>query len=403
MPRYKCRYMKPGAKDVIEQELFAGSGAELRRQLEKMDNFVLTIQRTDPGLMGLGLRWRKKIRHEEFHVFNQELAVLLKAGLPVAKALDTILERGRKTELSILLKSVRDDIVTGESLSGAFSKRAHAFSRLYIASLEAGEKSGDVPQAIGRHIVYLKKMAELRRKVISAMIYPMILTGVSGLTLVFMMLYVVPTFTASFFETGTKLPAVTRFLIQFSQFFRSSFGLIIVGMVCLAGILFAMRKSEKGRMMIDGAKLTFPGIGRVYQYYYTSVFSRSLATILSGGTPLLESLRTASGTIENLVLQEMLTAVATELEQGSGFALALEKHKTLPHMAVRMISAGESGGALSPVLSEVADFYESDVNDRLGRLTAAIEPALMGLMGVVIGGIVLAMYMPIFELAGTVG
>lgn len=403
MPNYQCKYLKPSGRDVVEEKFAAGSKAELRRTLESREYFVLEIRRLERSLFSRSLWMRRPVRPRDFYVFNQEFSVLMRAGLPIIKCLDAILEKGRKSEMMLLLKGIREDVATGESLSGAFRKRADHFSHLYIASLEAGERSGNVPEAIGRYLSFMKKMAELRQKVVSAMVYPAILTLVSMATLMFLMLHVVPTFTESFLEAGAKLPAITQILIGISRFVRSHIVIIGIALCAACAALMLMRQSERGRTVIDRTKLHLPLAGRIYWHFWTAMLSRTLATVLGGGTPLLESLKISTAVVDNVVLRATIQKVWIALEQGEGFAAALAQDHVLPGMAVRMIAAGEGGGALIEVLNEVADFYEADVSTRLGVLTAALEPGLMVVMGVMIGGIVLAMYLPIFELAGTIG
>jgi type IV pilus assembly protein PilC len=299
-----------------------------------------------------------------------------------------------------ILREVRGDIASGDSLSGAFGKFAHVFSNLYVANLQAGEKSADIPLALSRHISYLKKIEEIKQKVIAASIYPVILTVASFFALLFLLLYVLPTFTRTYFEAGTQLPGLTLLLVNFSNGIRDNIPyilLVIFGIV--AGFLY-IRRTEEGRTELDRWRLRIPFLGNVYLHYSISKMSRTLSTVLKGGIPLVDSVRIASGTLNNKYLRVEFERAISRLEQGEGFSETLSRSKAFPALAVRMIDAGESAGSLEQVLNDMAEFYESDVDSRLGILTSVIEPALMIVMGFLIGFIVLAMYMPIFQMAG---
>lgn len=402
MPTFKCKVATPGQTRVVEKTLTADSRSVLRRHLEDEGHFVLAIQSVGGGGAVRNLWSGKAVRPRDFYAFNQEFSVLIKAGLPVVKALDAIIAKEGESGMNRFLTAIRQDVTQGESLSGAFGKYSHVFSRLYVATLEAGERSGDLVTAISRYMTYMKKTAEIRQKVMSASVYPAILTVVSGFTLLFLLVYVVPAFTQSFFESGSELPFLTLALIQVSLLLREHLLLLLLlfgaGLTC--GYFFY--RSETGRMVADRWKLRVPFIGDIYRNYATARFARTLSTVISGGIPLITSVQIASGVLDNHFLKQKLAVVTEQVEQGDGFSASLAAVRTFPFLAVRMIDAGESGGALGPVLNDVADFYDSDVNTRLGMLTAAIEPGLMVLMGFLIGFIVLAMYMPIFQLAGTI-
>lgn len=388
---------------VIERTLLADTKASLQEHLEREGNFVIEIKRSGGlALLFKGGGRRRRVKAKDLITFNQEFSVLVKAGLPIISALDAIIEKGGRTELTAVLKEIRGDIAGGESLSGAFGKYDHIFSPLYVAALQAGEKVGNIPQAIARHIAYMKKMAEIKRKVVTASVYPVILTAVSIITLLFLMIYVVPTFTKTYFDAGTKLPGMTLMLVNFSNLITSNAVYILSFFLCAAAAFNIMRKSDDGRVRIDRLKIKVPFIGQVYLHYSLSKTTRTLSTILKGGTPLLESARIAFGAMNNAFLKIRLDGVLKALEEGGGFSESLSKVEEFPNLAVRMIGAGESSGALEEVLDDIAEYYEGDVDTKLSILTSAIEPALMITMGLLIGFIVLAMYLPIFQMAGTV-
>jgi type IV pilus assembly protein PilC len=402
MPTFRCKLATTDGR-VIEKTLIGDNRTALKEHLEREGHFVLDVHRVEQGFRFI--RWRgsrRRIKSKDFITFNQELSVLIKAGLPVLSALDAIIEKIGESELADILREIRGDIASGASLSEAFGKFAHVFSNLYIANLHAGEKSADIPLALTRHISYLKKIEEIKQKVIAASIYPLILTVASFFALLFLLLYVVPTFTRTYFEAGTQLPGLTLLLVHFSSGIKSNSIYILFILLAIVASFLYIRRTEEGRMGLDRWKLGIPFLGNVYLHYSISKLARTLATVLRGGVPLVDSVRIASGSLNNKYLRRQFDGAISLLEQGEGFSETLSRSKIFPPLAVRMIDAGESAGSLEQVLDNMAEFYEEDVDSRLTILTSAIEPALMIIMGLLIGFVVLAMYMPIFQMAGTI-
>lgn len=403
MPTFRCKINSANGR-VIERILIAPTKSSLKDHLEHEGNFVFDIRRV--GGFGAFLKkgkTRKRIKPKDFQVFNQEFSVLIKAGLPIIAALDTIIEKEAEDELTDVLKEIRKEIAGGASLSEAFRQYTHIFSNLYIASLRAGEKSGNLSTAIIRYIEYLKKISEIRQKIISASIYPLILTVVSVFVVLFLLIYVVPSFTQTYFETGTELPSLTLFLVGFSNAVKSRFAYFLALAVALGLGYTYGKRTEGGKALLDKLKLKLPFLGDLYLEYSLSKFSRTLATVLHGGMPLVDSLRISTGTLDNMFLKSKLDEAADNIEKGTGFSESLVNTGAFPKLALSMVEAGEKSGALEQVLNDVAEYYESNVDTKLSILTSSIEPALMVIMGLVIGFIVLAMYLPIFQMAGAVG
>lgn len=390
---------EPGGR-IVEETITADSKAILIKRLKKEGNFVLEIRREKEfGSLKKEIS-RRRIKANDLLSFNREFSVLIRTGLSIVAALDVVIEKGEESELSKILKKIRDDITAGESLSGAFGKYSNIFSKLYVASLQAGEKSGNIPLAISRYIEYIKKMSDIKQKVISASVYPLILVMASFFVLLFLLIFVVPVLTESFLESDTQLPFITVILVNFSTSLKSYIFYILFLLICSAAGFYYFKKIDFGRLCVDRWKLNIPFLGDLYLHYSISKLTRTLNTVLSGGIPLVEAVKLSSSTLNNHFLKLRFDEVVKSLEEGEGFSESLLKTKVFPSMTVRMISAGESGGALEQVLEDIADFYASDVDIKLSILTSAIEPALMVIMGFIIGFIVLAMYMPIFQLAG---
>lgn len=389
--------------NYVKKTIAADSRDDLQWRLEKDGHFVYRIRREDRLRLSLGGEPRsKKFKIRDFFSFNKEFAVLIRTGMPIVAALDAIIEKSEPSELNNILQQIRYDVSTGESLSDAFAKYPRIFSNLYISSLQAGEKSGNIPEALIKHVAYLKQMMALRRKLISASVYPLILVTASVAVLFLLLIYVVPAFTKTYFESGTQLPAITMLLINVSNGIKNNFiYLALLAILVTAGWAHAARQ-ETMRIHMDQWLLKVPYLGRLYISYATALFLRTVAMVLTAGAPLIESVRIASGTLNNLFLRDKLILVVRRITEGLGFSEALDETEAFPHLAIRMIAAGESGGELEQVLLDAADFYDDEVDVKLTVISSTIEPALMIIMGLLIGFIVLAMYMPIFQLAGTI-
>ena len=403
MQNFYCKIATSDGR-VVEQTRTADSKTDLKKQLEDEGNYVLEVSKERKiTALFLNRTILGRFKNKEFLMFNQEFAVLIRSGLSIVAALDTIIEKGEETRLIKIIKKIRNDIFEGQSVSHSFGKYSDLFTRFYVACLQAGEKSGDIPLSLLRYIEYSKKTAIIRQKVISASTYPLILTVVSIFTLFFLLIYVVPSLTEVFDESGSNLPAMTLLLVDLSRVLKSGFIYIVIAVVCIYTALLLYIRTDAGRLFTDKLKLHLPFLGNIFLNYSIAKLFRTLATVLDGGIHLVEAVKISSDILNNLFLQNQLNHVLKRIKEGSSLSDALFQVNIFPSMAIRMIGAGEGGGALVPVLNEVAEFYENDVEARLSTLTSTIEPALMIIMGLLIGFIVLAMYMPIFQMAGTVG
>jgi type IV pilus assembly protein PilC len=401
MPAFRCKYMTPQGK-YLKKVLTADSKEDLRWRLEREGHFVYRIKRAGRLRPNSARPSRGGgFKTTDFLSFNKEFAVLLRTGIPVVAALDAITEKSAPGEFLEVLRQVRYDVSTGQGLSEAFAKYPHQFSNIYVSALQAGERSGNIPEALLRHIDYMKKARILRRKMITAAVYPVILTVTSIFVLGLLMVYVVPAFTKTYFDAGTELPWLTRVLVDTSQGLKANILLLLALCGLAAAGLYLGVRNEATRPRLDQIRLNLPVVGAVQMTYATAQLFRTVATILGSGTPLLEAMRIATGSQGNYFLRDRLQEVVGRLEEGAMLSEALEEAEVFPRLAVRMVSAGESGGALEQVLGDVADFYDDELENRLNLLTSAVEPVLMLIMGLLIGFIVVAMYLPIFQLAGT--
>jgi len=402
MALFTCKIGSADGK-IIEKDFEAASADILKQSLVSQGFFVFKIKRKPfQFVWNKGLS-RKKIDTKALIAFNQELLVLIKSGLPIIQALDTILERMDNSRLAEVLEVIRDDIKGGSSLSDAFERHPSTFSHLYIASIRAGERTGDLPQTIRRYITFLKKTEGFRKKVIAAMFYPAILMAVAFTAITLLLVYVVPTFSQVYADAGSKLPTPTLFLIGFTSILKNYF-ILLVAMVMVAVYFFnKWVATAPGRYAVDSFKLKIPVIGDIFFKYSIVSFTRTLATIIESGIPIVESLKMSVGTLNNKVLEARLLSAVKRVEEGVSLSVAIDGAHLMPSLALRMLSVGESTGSLEEMLESISDYFEEELDQKLHMLSTAIEPAIMIVMGLLIGAIIVTMYLPVFKIAGTVG
>ena len=396
---------KIGASDgkILFRDLEAADAAVLRKNLEDQGFFVFELRKKPfQFLFDKGIQ-RRKIDNKSLLTFNQEMLVLIKAGMPIMQVLDAILERHDSGKLFEVLQQVREDVKAGAALSVAMEKHGNVFPYLYVASIRAGERTGDLPQTIRRYIQYLKRVDGIRKKVVAAMLYPAILVVFAVMAITLLLVYVVPTFSQVYTDSGSQLPFLTQLLITFTSLLRRLFLLAIIVIAALIYLFRAWKKTEKGRFIFDRFKLTVPFVGDVLTKYSVSGFTRTLATVLGSGIPIIESLRMSIGTLNNVFMEKQMFEAVRFIEEGGRLSVALERINIMPPLALRMLGVGETTGSLEDMLVDISDYLEDELEERMKIVTTAIEPAIMLVMGVVIGVIIIAMYLPIFKIAGTVG
>ncbi|CAH2031334.1 type II secretion system F family protein [Trichlorobacter ammonificans] len=387
---------------IQTRELEGDDAARLRQRLTEMGLQVFSVRRKRFSL--LYETSGRRLATRDLLTFNQELLVLLKAGMPMLQALDTLHEQWPgERRFSAILGRIRDEVTAGGTLSGALEQHGSVFPQLYIASVRAGERTGDLVVTIRRYLQFLKRSDQVRRNVVSALVYPVILVVVACLAVALLLVYVVPTFSRIYADAGSQLPLVTRLLIGFTTGLRAWLPLVAVVAVCMAFSLRYWARTAAGRYRVDHWKLRIPLVGELVRSHAVSAFSRTMGTLLGSGIPLVESLRNAAGTLHNRFMEARLLETVRLVEEGSTLAAALERSRIMPLLALRMLGVGEATGALEELFTDIADYLESEVEERLRLLTTAVEPAIMILMGAVVGGIIIAMYLPIFKIAGTVG
>lgn len=376
----------------------------VRAKLESQGLLVFKVQRRGaaPATTSVGMRSLRKLPVQEFLIFNQELSALMKAGLPVLRVWDLLIERAGHAAFQQALKTVRQDIRGGASASDALAKHPTYFPDLYIATMKAGEQSGNIAEVLQRFIVYLKLMIGLRQKVTKALAYPAFLVLVGVAVIGFLLSYVVPTFVSVYGEVGKTLPAATQTLIDLVNELQRY---LVPGLLALLGVGLTVRayyRTTAGRLAIDRLLLGLPVLGPIFVKHHTIQLARTFSTILASGTPLVEALQIARGAVSNRFVSKGLAGAVEKIREGATLAAALDRPKVFPKLALEMISVGEETGSLENMLRDVAEFYESDLDLRLTQLTTWIEPILLLVMGLLVGAIVVVMYLPVFQMAGNI-
>jgi type IV pilus assembly protein PilC len=396
---FRCRLASPNG-EIVEGVYIAETEARLRHELEDKGLFVLSLQ-PKHAIAGVSLHMpqRKAISTREFLVFNQELATLLKAGMPLVQSLDLLKRRVTSPAFRQVLDDVHEKVRSGTALSDAFAAHGSLFPSVYTASLLAGERSGNLDAVLRRFVEYTKIIATVKRKTVSALVYPAILVSLAIVLVSIIVLKVVPAF-ADFYGTfGAQLPLSTRVILAVSDFLRSQFVLILatIGIAIAATLSWVRQPGQQARF--DHLLLRLPMLGQVARKFATSQMARTLATLLGGGLPLVNALDIAARSVGNRYMAAQLDIVSLRVREGQSFAAALEARHVFPEVAVKMAEVGESTGALQEMLNTVADFYDEEIATTMERFITLVEPVLLVVMGLVIAGLLLALYMPLFQLS----
>ncbi len=379
----------------IREEAVADSEDALRADLAKRGVLVQSV-REKRSRMGLRAG---RVSPEEFTLFNQEFMALIRAGLTVPDALALAAKRPDSPALGQMLARVLHDVQNGALLSEACARHPEAFERLYVAALRTGEKTGDLFLVLGRYHDYLKHRVALRKKVAQALAYPLFLLVALGVILAVLFVFVMPRFVAMYADLGTQLPLATRVLMALVERAYFVVPLVIAGLAAGAWGWRRWTATVDGRRRVDQIKEGLPFLNELQRIVSAAQLARSLSTLLAGGTPLVDALRTAAGSLSNQLHLDRLEAATQRVIGGESLNRAVRATNLMPETAARMVEVGEASGGLDTMLAEVAQFYEDILDARLARSMALIEPLLMLLMGLIIGGIIIVMYLPIFRMA----
>ena len=401
MPEYVCRIANDRGQ-IQKQVERAASEEELRDRFAQQGFLVYSI-RPRPRL---GVQWKpsargKKVKLSEFLVFNQQFVTLIRAGLPILKALDLLGGHIAQPSLRSCINEIRDSVRGGALLSEAFREQG-VFSEIYTTTLLAGEKSGNMEGVLDRYISYQRTALSVKRKLAASLVYPALLVTMVLILVTFLVTYVIPSFAELYRTMSQELPPITQALIAFSDGFKRYW---IVLMVLLAGTGLGgwlWKATPQGGQSLDRLKMKVPLAGKIWTKYQVAQFCRMLGTLLAGGIPMVQALDTAQHSVVSPLLRHALEVGTRQVREGKALWQGLSQAGFFPELAIEMIEVGESSGALPQMLASVADFFEEDVNTSLAALLSLIEPAILIFMGGVVALVLIALYLPIFSLAGRI-
>jgi len=373
------------------------------------DNAVTSLM--SRGLMVLSLqqkasatKQRKKawtVKETDLVLFTRQLATMIEAGISLVQALTALYEQcdpKRQKNLRHVISDVTARVQGGETFHESIAKHPRVFNRLFVSMVKAGEAGGLLSEILDRLAGFLEASARLKKKIKSAMTYPVIVISIAFLITTFLIVRVVPVFGEIFKDFGAKLPAPTQFLIDLSDFIRAKWYFLVIG---IGGVIFGLRaflRSTRGRQLSDRWKLKLPVFGPLIHKICMSRFARTFAQLIRSGVPILEVLDIVGGSSGNHVVEQSIKGVSVDVEKGDNLSVALSKKKIFPPMMLRMVAAGESTGRIDGMLEKMADFWDEEIEAMLDALTSLIEPMLIVFLGVIVGGIVIAMFLPIFKL-----
>jgi type IV pilus assembly protein PilC len=396
MSEFVCRVADASGRVYSHVEA-AGTQAEARQKLADRGLYVYSVDARSSLLTGMFSRESsRKVGGSDFLILNQQFNTLIKAGLPILRALDLLAERAASPRLRPIVGQIRDRVREGKSLSEAVNE-AGVFSKVFSTAILAGEKSGNLPGVLDYYIAYQKVSTGVRKKILATLVYPALLVTVAALVVTYLVTVVVPKFAALYRDMNVTLPAATRLLIAMTVEYRSAILIGILSLVILAFGVFFWSRSEEGGRAFDRLKFRTPMVGDTIKKFQVSQFCRTLATLLSGGTPLVAGLQTAGEAIDSPLLRSSITTATQMVREGESLNTALSATGIMPELALDMIEVGESSGALAPMLTSVAEFYEEEVNIRLSAMVALIEPAILIFMAILVAFILISLYLPIFS------
>jgi len=347
---------------------------------------------------GLG----SKITEQAVVIFTRQFATMIDAGLPLVQCLDILARQAENKEFARVIGQVKTDVESGDSFADALRKHPRVYSDFYVNMVEAGETGGILDTILARLAAYMEKASALKSQVKGAMVYPAVIIGIAIIVVVFLLLYVIPVFADMFASFGGTLPAPTRFVMFLSDLVKD----YILYVIPLVGVLIWLfkrfYKTEKGRLTVDTLLLKLPVFGPLIQKVAVAKFTRTLGTLVSSGVPIIDGLEITARTAGNKVVEGAVLSIISSIKEGQTIAEPLGRQAIFPPMVVQMIEVGENAGALDAMLNKIADFYDQEVDTAVAALTKLMEPMLMVFLGTVIGGMVVAMYLPIFKIAGAI-
>lgn len=407
MPNFKYNAKDPGGK-TVSAVLEAADEKSLVDALRKQGLIVISVRQEktkgapsaapEGSTKGAG-HGRGGIKLSELVLFTRQLATMIESGIPLVQCLDILFEQVENRKFKEIVGKVKDQVSAGSAFYEALAKHPKAFTPLFVNMVKAGESSGALDDIMERLAGYLEKTDSLIRKVRSAMVYPLVVSVMAIAITLVLMLNVVPTFKSIFADFGGELPLPTRILIQISDLLINTFIVWSAGAVSAVFLIRRFLKTPKGKAVFDAFKLKMPVFGSIFRKVAVSKFTRTLATLIKSGVPILSALEIVGKTSGNTVIEDAVAKVRVSIREGETITAPLSKSGVFPPMVVRMISVGEQTGELEKMLTKIADFYDDQVDAAVSGLTSIIEPLVIAFLGIFIGGIVICMFLPIFKLS----
>ena len=382
---------------MLEQLEHGTSEVEIRDRYAQQGFLVYSVKSKGAFSGDLRLPQRRKVRQDQFVIFNQQFVTLIHAGLPIIQSLELLIKRQRNPFFRSVLQNVRDRLRGGELLSEAFAAQK-VFPKVYTTTLLAGEKSGNLEEVMGRYIAFQRLSVSFRKKMVSSLVYPTLLVLMLLVMMTFLITFVVPQFANLYHQLGSELPPMTALMLAIGVNAKHYFFYTLLVLIGGGFLLWRWMKSDKGATYMDRFKLKIPLLGDIWLKYQVAVFSRMLSTLLSGGLSLVPSLETSGESMQSHLMSHGIEKATRGVREGQGLARSLEQTKVFPEMAIEMMEVGESTGALPAMLNSVAEFYEEDVQNALATAMSLIEPIILIIMGVVVAFVLISLYLPIFSL-----
>lgn len=395
MGEFVCR-VADGNGRVFSHVEAAGTLDEARQKMADRGLYVYSVQQRSSLLSGMFQRRERQIGGSDFLILNQQFNTLIKAGLPILRALDLLATRAASPKLRPIVSQIRDRVREGKSLSEAVDE-AGVFSKVYSTAILAGEKSGNLPSVLEYYIAYQRTTTGVKKKILATLVYPVLLVVVASAIVSYLVTFVIPKFALLYKDLNVELPASTRLLVAITVNYRYYVIGAIAALLLFALGVFFWSRSEEGGATFDRLKFRVPMVGDTLLKFQVAQFCRTLATLLTGGTPLVAGLQTAADAITSRLVRATVSEATQNVREGESLHSALASKAVMPELALDMIEVGESSGALAPMLTSVAEFYEEEVSLRLSALVSLIEPSILIFMGVFIAFILISLYLPIFS------
>ncbi|MBF0571000.1 MAG: type II secretion system F family protein [Candidatus Omnitrophica bacterium] len=404
MPTYKYTARDQEGKNVVGR-ISAENESAIVAELRKRNLMILSVAEEKESAFKKNVskpRGGKRIKPEDLVIFTRQFATMVDAGIPILQSLEALSEQTANPTFKAALVTIREDIQTGGSLSGSFAKHPKIFDQLYVNMIRVGESGGILTTILERVAIYLEKSERLRQKVKGAMIYPAVVVSMAMLITVGLLVKVVPTFSQIYASLGQKLPVMTQMLIDFSNLLQHDLPFLIAGGFVAVFLFNKYKKTPAGHIQVDTMLLKMPVFGDLICKVSVSRFCRTFATLSQSGVPILESLDIVGKTCGNRVIEILVDEIKVSVKEGNSIAEPLSKSSIFPLMVTRMISVGEKSGQLEKMLSKVAEFYDEQVDTAVEGLTKLIEPLIIGFLGIVVGFIVVALFMPILSMTSAI-